>query len=229
MPRQPPAKHTIAGKNCVKRILYLGLEPPLPAQGEHIVHLPVIEIVPRPFAHPAITGFYTELGSYTHAIFTSKSAVEIFFSYLPHFGYGPKDLSKLTFAAVGKATAARLQQRGAERIMVAKMETAEGLCEELQPHISASDYFCWPHSALSREVVVQFLQAHGCRYKASIFYDTHFVRPPAVPALDDIDEIVFTSPSTIEGFRLLYNQIPWHKKLTTLGPVTEKRLFLLQD
>jgi uroporphyrinogen III methyltransferase/synthase len=42
--------------------------------------------------------------------------------------------------------------------------------------------------------------------------------------LDDVDKIIFTSPSTVDNFVRLYGGIPKGKILETRGVVTEKRL-----
>lgn len=213
----------------LKRVLYLGLEAPSAKDGEEIVHLPLIRIVPRSFSDSLIVEFYRHIPLYSHAVFTSKTAVNVFFDYLPHFGYDLSDLQHIKTAAVGKATAACLAERGVTAMYVAQQETAEGLCQRLEKEIHAGDHVCWPHSALSRNVLVDFFNERRCKYSACVFYETHFIRPQTFPSLDEVDEIVFTSPSTVDSFLCLYGQIPWHRKLTTLGPITKKQLFLLRD
>jgi uroporphyrinogen-III synthase len=47
-----------------------------------------------------------------------------------------------------------------------------------------------------------------------------------VPNLAAFDEIVFTSPSTIEAFLAIFGALPRDKILTPVGPVTEAALRL---
>ena len=56
-------------------------------------------------------------------------------------------------------------------------------------------------------------------------YDTRTVQPKVVPDLTKVDEIVFTSPSTVKAFLDVFSEIPQDKKLTTIGPVTEQALY----
>ena len=214
----------------LKRVLYLGLEAPKgPKADEQVFHLPLIKIIPRLPSDAAVREFYRQLPSYTHAVFTSKSAVRIFFNYLPHFNLTGEALNKLKIAAVGKATAGLLKEKGAQVEWVAKLETSEGLCDLLKNEAQANTYFCWPHSLLSRPVLLDFFKRNPCQYYACVFYETHYEKPEQYPSLEEVDEIIFTSPSTIRAFLQLYGKIPWDKSLVTIGPVTEKQLFLLRD
>lgn len=213
----------------LKTVLYLGLEAPKEREGRQVWHMPVIQIVPRPSSDSKIVDFYVDLRRYTHAIFTSKSAVRLFFQHLVFFGYGVADLARMQMVVVGKATAAELSKHGGRVAFIATEETAEGVCRVIDAEISAQSYCCWGRSALARTVITDFLMARGCAYQDCIFYDTHCVYPADIAPLDAVDEIVFSSPSTVEGFCRVYGAIPWDKKLTTLGPVTEKQLFLLRE
>lgn len=213
----------------MKTVLYLGLDAPAVKPDEQLVHFPVIKIIPRKPTDEEVRRFYSALPSFTYLLFTSKSAVRIFFEYLSAIGEGVDSLKHIKVAAVGRATAEEIRKWGVSVDIVAKEETAEGLCQSLSERISSSDSVGWPHSALSRAVITDFLESIGCTYHACVFYDTTSHHPENVPSLDDIDEIIFTSPSTVTGFLEVYKKIPWGKTLTPLGPVTEKQLFLLRD
>lgn len=213
----------------VKTILYLGIDPPPSKEEEEIIHFPVIQIVPKPFSDSTIAAFYAEIPAYTHAIFTSKSAVRIFADYLQRAGLKPSDFAHIKTTAVGKATAAECLRYQISVEWIAENESAEGVCEVLKGKIFNTDYVCWPHSALSRRVILDFLGTTRCRYLDCVFYETIHIRPAPIPDLQTIDEIVFTSPSTVEGFLRVYGYFPSEKILKTIGSVTEKQLFLLRD
>lgn len=208
----------------VKTILYLGLEPPSEKEGQRLHHFPVIRIVPRPAGDPNIVRFYENLLACTHLLFTSKQAVRIFFQYLSVFHGSSKSAQCAKIAAVGRSTALEVAKHGLKASFVAAEETAEGLCEALMQEMDPSHVFAWPHSALSRRVIPDFLDANGARYSDCVFYDTHFIQPSPAPSLNEIDEIVFTSPSTVEGFLRAYGELPKDKALTALGPITQKVL-----
>lgn len=208
----------------MKTTLYLGLELPQAIPGQRLVHLPVIKIVPRPPDDSSIVHLYTNLLSYTHLIFTSKQTVRIFFQYLPLFGRRLEDLKQLKVVVVGKATAKELEKQGLLEPVVADEETAEGVCQILFQELSVSCFFCWPHSALSRRVILDFLEHHCSRHFECVFYDTRYTEPDSLPPLDGIDEIVFTSPSTVDGFLQLYGVIPDDKAIKVQGAITKRHI-----
>jgi uroporphyrinogen-III synthase len=55
-------------------------------------------------------------------------------------------------------------------------------------------------------------------------YETVAQRVEPVPDLRLFDEIVFTSPSTVDAFFEIFGHIPSGKKIVAIGPVTADRL-----
>lgn len=213
----------------MRTVLYLGLEPPQEKQGERLIHFPVIEVHPRPFTDPDVSEFFSKFPLYTFAIFTSRSAVKFFFSYLNHFGYQKCRMKEKKIAAVGKGTAGEIKKLGINVDFISSIETAEGLCQTIEKETDQEHYFFWPHSALSRSVISDFLSLKRKKLQECILYDTKITQPKTIPSLNEIDEIIFTSPSTIEGFIKVFGRIPKDKILTTIGPITQSQLFLLRD
>jgi uroporphyrinogen-III synthase len=111
------------------------------------------------------------------------------------------------------------------RVSAAENETAEGVVELLEKHDFSGAYFLWPHSLLSRPLLSDYLASRKIPCDACVFYETHTRRPASLPDLSLYDEIVFTSPSTVDAFVALYGALPTDKLLTPIGPVTAKRLF----
>lgn len=204
-------------------ILYLGLEPPAYSSKE-VVHCPLIQIIPVPHTHPEVRAVFSELFQYTHLIFTSKTAVSIFYHYLSLFGWGLNIVQDKIIIAVGSATARLLKENQAFQVIVAAKETAEGVVEELM-HLSL-DKACvmWPHSAKARSVILDFLQQQRISHAHLVLYDTMTLRPDPIPSLEAFKEIVFTSPSTVDAFMEIFGKFPQHSKLTCIGPITESYL-----
>ena len=192
-----------------KKILYLGLDPS--RYPEEVTHYPIIRTIPRPFDEKVEANF----NSSTHLIFTSRSAVRIL------------QKERLCFEgkiviAVGKGTAALL-----ERVdFVAQDECAEGIVELLKQLDLREAHLFWPHSALSRPVIRNFLEGSVIRNTDCIVYDTLPNKVTPLPSLDEYDEIVFTSPSTVNAFLDLFGPLPKDKILTAIGSVTESKLEL---
>ena len=65
----------------------------------------------------------------------------------------------------------------------------------------------------------------GVRY----LYDTisQVIQPK--PNLDHVDEIVFTSPSTVKAFIEIFGVLPRGKKCLAIGPITEQALRVYLD
>jgi len=90
-------------------------------------------------------------------------------------------------------------------------------------------YFFWPHSALSRPILSNFLKRKQLRFKECVLYDT-MMNPAVRPInLEGVDEIHFTSPSTVEAFKKLFGALPKNKILRAIGPITEEHLIKSMD
>lgn len=182
------------------KILYLGLRPK-----EGTFHYPVIRTERCDPIHIPQHLW----PQFTHIIFTSQTAVE----YWP----GPWDKKTI---AIGESTAKMLRKKGLTPL-VAQEETQEGVIELIR---EIKGHFFIPRSKLARPVLTQYLQEQKIPFFAFDLYDTHFQKLEPVPNLDEFDEIVFTSPSTVEGFLRIFKALPKNKKLTPIGSVTRKFL-----
>lgn len=178
------------------RTLYLGLRPK-----PGTFHYPVIRTQRCGSIEPALARW----PEFTHIIFTSQTTVE----YWP----GPWDKEVI---AIGEATAAALKNP-----IIAPFATQEGVMQLVS---NMQGNFFLPHSKRARPDLVEFLKRKKIPHFALELYDTHFQCLHPIPNLDDFDEIVFTSPSTVEGFLRIYRTLPKGKKLTAIGPITEKEL-----
>src|ERR1700733_11579311 len=100
-------------RGTMKTTLYLGTDPTeFESQGRaqgHLIHYPVIKIVPRSFDEPELKRAFDDIDAYTHLIFTSKNAVKIFFS---HLAVLKKSVRPKRVIAIGAVTAAYLSTYG---------------------------------------------------------------------------------------------------------------------
>lgn len=208
------------------KVLYLGSDPSyFSKEGKEICHCPLIKIVPRCLSSfTEIRSAFDDIQEYTHILFTSKNAVNIFFALLEELKIEPSFLETKELIAVGRVTADTLQKKGQARIKIAKQETQEGVIEIIRPLYLDDAYFFLPRSSLSRPLLAQFLIERGIRHQICEIYDTVFEAPPLLPDLKSFDEIIFTSPSTVNAFFKLFAKIPLGKRLGVLGPITEQAL-----
>ncbi len=174
----------------------MGLRPK-----EGTVHYPVIYTVRCPLVA------FPDWHLFTHIIFTSQTAVE----YWP----GPWDKQIL---AIGNETAQKLREKGLEPV-VAPEATQEGIMK-----IVGEGYYFIPRSKRARGDLDEYMRARGIRFQAFDLYETHFQKPLPVPDLNEFDEVIFTSPSTVEGFLRIFGKFPEGKKLTAIGPITSREI-----
>lgn len=184
------------------KILYLGIRPK-----EGTFHYPVIRTEKCGSIEPALALW----PSFTHMICTSQTTVE----YWP----GPWDKEVI---AIGEPTAALLKKKGLKPL-IAPHATQEGVIE-LISHLKG--HFFLPHSKLARAHLIEHFKANKIPFFALELYTTEFQCLEPIPNLDEFDEIVFTSPSTVKGFLRIYKSLPKNKKLTSIGPVTQEALEL---
>ena len=177
--------------------MYLGLRPP-----KGVFHYPVIRTVKTGDIKPALAKW----DEFTHILFTSQTTV----AYWP----GPWDKKLI---AIGPTTARALGKKS----MVANAHTQEGIAQLIE---RIQGVFFYPRTKLARPFLAEFMKKKRIPFFALDLYDTVFQRLEPVPNLDDFDEIIFTSPSTMDGFLRIYGVFPKNNKLTSIGPVTEKEL-----
>lgn len=205
-----------------KRILYTGTDPKqFRAHGE-VIPFPMIEITPAPPAAGRIKTLLKNLGSYDIILFTSKFGVKYFFALLAGEGYSVKNLTQKTFVAIGRATAKALAQEGVPVSLIARVETSEGLFQEMTEKLELRGRkILFPRSALPNPYLKQKLTGQGARVDELTVYDNTppAKRPLPVPEAT-IDQVVFTSPSTARNFLAAYGDIPRYWKISSRGAVT---------
>lgn len=204
----------------VKQVLYTGLDPSHYKSAGEISHIPFIQIVPRPLNDPSLQQAFQNFSEYTHVIVTSKSTVKILEKFLWDYGISKKDWRAKTHIAVGSRTAAQLENSGISPAIIADVETAEGIVDELQKMSLAGSFFFWPHSAQARPVLKAYLEQSGALFHACDLYDTLPCCPSGLN-IAAFDEIVFTSPSTVDAFFQFFGGFPDDKLFTCIGPVTQ--------
>lgn len=191
-----------------QKSLYLGLDPSNYSTSKYVIHYPVIKTKRRQV--------HFNLEPFTHVIFTSKVAVK----YFPQ-------LSKLqdkTVVAIGEATANLLRENNIEPL-VAKSSTQEGIIELLSSLDLKKANIFYPRSSKARANLVEYLEKRKVSFEVVDLYDTEFIKQKEWN-LDYFDEVVFTSPSTVDGFFNIYEKIPIQLHVKTIGPITNKYLVL---
>ncbi|QVL56121.1 MAG: hydroxymethylbilane synthase [Simkaniaceae bacterium] len=198
------------------RVLYLGTEGK-----KGMVHLPLIETIPRDFEGFEIQTAMADFPEYTHVILTSKNGARIFCDCMEH--YKVKLQGKKVFA-VGKVTAKALEERGIKVDEVAVEETQEGVIHLLAMEDLDDAYVLLPQSSRARSALSSCLMLRRVRHQKVSIYDTKKKIPAVKPDLESFDEIIFTSPSTVEAFLEIFTVVPKGIKLTAIGAITRNIL-----
>ncbi len=204
-------------------VLYTGTDATHFQTDKPLIHCPLIKPVPRSFDDREIQVVFEDVLKYTHIIFTSKNTIPVFCDFVNCAGFELTQV-KSTIIAIGKVTAHGCEEAGLKVDIVAKEEHQEGVIEELQWLDLEDAYFFLPRSSKSRPVIENYLIRRRIRYQVCDIYDTVTNTPDKLPNLDEVDEIVFTSPSTVLAFLQIFSAIPKDKKLTSVGPITAAAL-----
>jgi uroporphyrinogen III methyltransferase/synthase len=163
-----------------------------------MVHYPLIRteeiLVP-----PAI-----EINRYDAVIFTSKTAVRIFFRKYQIFGQ--------KVFAIGPATAEELRRQGIGNAIVQSKHHSAALAEVIGEYgIERALYPCSEQSDNPLHRIPQV--------ETVVLYRTSDRSQPKIE-LSKFEGIIFTSPSTVTSFKRLYGNFPENLLYYCIGPVT---------
>lgn len=172
----------------VKKMLYLGLNPPLHWGDFNIIHHPLIQIKSKNFSKNINFNHYEGL------ILTSQTAVKFFSKNY--------DLSKIKIASIGDKTSQMIRQKGGEVFCQPSIWNSEYLYKTLEPFLGTHKKWLYPCSGLSS----------NCLNKSPFIedfpiYQTELMAPSPLK-LSHYEGLFFTSPSTVQAFYQLYNQHP---------------------
>lgn len=203
-----------------ERILYTGSDPGEFRARAEVIPFPMIEITPAKLTAGRIKMLRTNLIRYDIILFTSKFGVKYFFELLAGEKYAAKKLGKKTFVAIGQSTARALAQKGVRAALTARVETSEGLFEEMAKKFKLrGKKILFPRSNLPNPHLKQKLTEAGSRVDELTIYKN--VKPAKRPLpKTGIDKIFFTSPSTVRNFIEDHGAVPANWRILIRGPLT---------
>ncbi len=208
-----------------KKVLYLGTDPSHYVDEQAlIVHFPLIRILPRDFSEFKIQSQFGDLCEYTHFLLTSKHAVHIFMQALRAYGFLLTSILDKNFLAIGPSTKEALKFYGIDHVQQPKVATQEGMMDLLDKLECEKAYFFYPRSSRARPVLSYYLRVRKLRHQVCDLYDTLDKPEGSLPPLEKFNEIVFTSPSTVEAFKKLQVILPENIVIKAIGPITKASL-----
>ncbi len=203
--------------------LVAGLE----ARGARVVELPAIRFAEPSDHYEAVDAAISLIASYDWILFTSVNGVDRFFDRLLAAGKDARDLARTFFAAIGKATAARLRRYGLVADVVPDEFRAEGMIEALRGQLAPGERVLVPRAQEAREVLSENLREYGAIVDVAPVYRTLPAEEDATQvkemlAAGEIDAATFASSSTVKNLAGLIGDAGLLKntKVVAIGPVT---------
>jgi uroporphyrinogen III methyltransferase/synthase len=194
-------------------------------KGACCLQFPTIAIDPLPNYQPVFQAIKS-LAGFDWLIFTSVNGVKWFWKCLSESGLDARALGGLKVAAIGPATAQRLQDKGIEPDFVPKRYVAEDVVQGLIGLGVQGKQILLPRAKVAREVLPEALREAGAKVQVLPVYQTQLADQGAKEAqfrerlqAGAADYVTFTSSSTVENF---FERIP----AKTLAPYVEQGLRL---
>ncbi|HZB08131.1 MAG TPA: uroporphyrinogen-III C-methyltransferase [Rubrobacter sp.] len=198
--------------------------------GAEVHEFPTIEISPPEDFGP-LDAAISDLDSFGLIVFTSVNGVEAFLKRLQHHGLDLRALPRdAKVAAIGPATAERIEQAGLRVDVVPEEYRAEALIEALDAPPLAGERVLIPRAKVAREVLPEKLRKAGAEVVVPPAYES-------VPSSEgkeevslrlqsgEIDCVTFTASSTVENFAGAFGaeeaaRLLSETRVVCIGPIT---------
>ena len=168
--------------------------------------------------------YIDKMECYDHIILTSVNGVNRFFDYLVKEEYDIRKI-KAKFSVVGKATKKALQARGIQPFIMAREFVGEGLFKVLEPELKKGEKVLLPCSSSSRAYLKDEIEALGLEVDRVHTYDTVCGEIKNPRAVEEVDIILYTSPSTVKNMIDMIGIEKIKEKMNiAIGPQTNKAL-----
>ena len=203
-------------------ILVLGNHPQRYSHLGNIVHRRIIDCVRLDDYSEVDSVLKQRLSSFDWIIFTSMNGVKYFFDRLYAAGRDARALSNAKVAAIGKTTADSLKEFGISADITPKNESSEGLLEEFDKLDMRNKKVLLPQSEIASEELPSGLLKMQAVIERMPVYSTIEIEPEEID-FDYIDQILFTSGSTVRAFIKYFGlKVPKNVKFYCLGLPTLK-------
>ena len=188
--------------------LYTGLTSP----DANYIHTPLIEIVSVD-NDTQLRRAIADIDSYDYVLFTSRYAAKY---------VGALSVMHTRIVSIGRTTTKALHQIGVEEVDEVEEDNSYGVLSWFSSQSRGRVLI--PRSNLALPIIPEGLRQLGFEVDCVTAYINRMPEHPKKVNLDEIDRIVFTSPSTIDNFIRIYGALPEKKELVTRGPITEQHL-----
>ncbi|MHC4363261.1 MAG: uroporphyrinogen-III C-methyltransferase, partial [Planctomycetota bacterium] len=191
-------------------ILVLGMHPEKYKHLGNIIHRPIIDCVPLE-DYAQVDSTLRRLNAFGWIVFTSPNGVRFFFQRLHAIGLDARALASAKVAVIGKTSAERLAGSGVVADICPATESSAGLLEEFDSVDVKNKNILLPQSEIASEELPDGLARMGAVVEKLPIYKTVEVDTGEID-FGHIDQILFTSGSTIRAFVRRFGSVPSHIK-----------------
>jgi uroporphyrinogen III methyltransferase / synthase len=194
--------------------------------GAEVVEFPTIETAP-PSSYTTLDRAIKRIDTFDWIIFTSAMGVESFIERLKSRGLDIRRLGGASIAAIGPATAARLDEYALRVAAVPDEYRAEEIVSAIGLKRIRGKRFLIPRAEVAREALPEILRSKGAK-EVVVASAYRTVKPKGAPiarmrelmAAGAIDLVTFTSSSTVTNFCELLGTSRKGIKAAAIGPIT---------
>jgi uroporphyrinogen III methyltransferase/synthase len=198
------------------RILLPGTHPDKYRHLGIIIHRPLIKSVPLD-DYTQADKVLKRLNTFDWIVFTSTNGVEFFFQRLNAVGLDTRSIGTVKVAAIGQTTAEKLKTFGVMVDMQPNLESSTGLLDEFKKVSVKGKRILLVRPKVGSSMLLDGLT--DAAIEAVVVYRNIDIEPEETD-FDFIDQILFTSGSTIRAFLKLYGSVPDGVKVYCLGQPT---------
>lgn len=212
-------RHELDWFGSKKNVLVLGNHPQRYTHLGNIIHRRVIDCVALEDYSDTDARLQAPL-PFDWLVFTSVNGAKHLFERLFHIGKDIRALGQVKIAAIGQSTAGRLRDYGLCPDLVPEDESSTGLVKVFAQQNMKGQRVLLPTAEVSSQELPQGLQQMGATVEKWTVYRTVDIDPGDIDFVY-IDEVLFTSGSTVKAFIRRYETLPSGVKAWALGPPTQ--------
>lgn len=203
-----------------------GLTDRLLDLGADVIYLPVtrIEVFPRP---RGLRRALRRLQGYAALLFSSRTAVRLFFEHLFEAGRDVRDLQGIRIHAIGSGTADGLREVGVVADDRPRRATTGSLAESVSRRVKPGERVLYPCAEERNPGVAERIRTAGAEIDEIVLYRVRPQRPEGIDQLRGATILTLTSAKTARSFFSILpdeaaRRLRSGVKIACIGPVTAR-------
>lgn len=190
---------------------------------DKVVHTPLITV--KKASNSTINQLLKDgLKTYDWIIFTSQYGVQFFFETLDELNFDIRNLAGIKIGSVGETTTETLKKYRLYPDIESLTESAEGLVNYFKENDIKDQKILLPRSDKGLKYLSEQLEKLKNEVTDLSIYENQVNENPQKVELSDFQKIIFSSPSGVDAFQLLYGNLPEGIQLIAKGKTTENKL-----